>query len=536
MTPRVTKQQRLAMRSAARAILARKSLIHWVRTQSKAPGGYKAGVVHYRVCAALERFSAAVARKESPRLIFTTAPRVGKTEIVSKAWPVRHLARHPDHEFVAASYGQDLADSNSRAARGIAQTEEAATVYECLGPKDRAASTRDRVSHWGIKDGSGSYKAVGVGGPLTGNGAHILCIDDPFKDMAEADSATRREAVWTWYTATAYTRLAPGGGVIVMATRWHDDDLIGRLLREAKNGGDQWEVISLPAIAEADEVVPAHESELADEIERELGPLPVNASGERCWRLEGQALHPARYGVDALNKIRKAVGERVWAALYQCRPVPASGGMIKRKWFSERYTCSPESIAANADEVWVSADAAKKGKATSDYHAIHVWSRTGTKRHMLDRITDRMGYPEYERAMDGIIEKWRPYLSGAITTFPGGALIEDTANGTTYMQVRGASYSGVALVPFHPSTDTPGKDKGKGARAVYMERDAESGAIVLPAPSVAPWVEDVITWWCAFPVGAHDDDMDAGSQILMRWSVAHDDAIALDADEWAMAL
>lgn len=143
---------------------------------------------------------------------------------------------------------------------------------------------------------------------------------------------------------------------------------------------------------------------------------------------------------------------------------------------------------------------------------------------MLDRISGRMGYPEFERVADGMIARWKYWLAAK-----GGALIEDTANGTTYLQVRGPAYLGVALVAFHPNKDTPGTDKSKEARAVYLERPAEAGAIVLPDPSIAPWVEDLLTWWCGFPLAAKDDDVDSASQINMRWTLQENrGASALD--------
>src|SRR5690606_14170567 len=147
------------------------------------------------------------------------------------------------------------------------------------------------------------------------------------------------------------------------------------------------------------------------------------------------------------------------------RPVPQGGDRIKREWFRERYRCAPEEIAQQADEVWLSIDAAKKGHAKSDFHSLQVWAwnRSPGKRYVLDRISGRMGYPEFERVADGMIARWKHWLAAK-----GGALIEDTANGTTYLQVRGPAYLGVALVAFHPNKDTPGTDKSKEARAVYL--------------------------------------------------------------------
>jgi len=123
---------------------------------------------------------------------------------------------------------------------------------------------------------------------------------------------------------------------------------------------------------------------------------------------------------------------------------------------------------------------------------------------------------DYFRAMDAMIAKWARF----IVRTQGGVLIEDTANGTNYLDAREPAYLGVAMVRFHPSKDTPGDDKSKPARARYYERAAESGAIILPDPEIAPWVGDYIEGICSFPLAVHDDDMDASSQLMMRWTLA----------------
>lgn len=474
-------------RRRERAALAQTSLLSFVEHTHP---DYSAGWFHREVCAALEKFSADVAAKKSPRLILCAPPRHGKTAIVSKRWPVWHLGRHPRHEIACASYGDELAQDNSRDAREIARSDEAAEVFQALRPLERPHSRYrhadlDKVSNWKTALG-GSYKAVGLGGQLTGRGAHVLVIDDPIKDQAAADSAATREAAFDWYAAVARTRLAPGGGVLLMQTRWHEADLVGRLLAlaAADPDADQWTVLSFPAIADEDEP----------------------------HRKAGEALDPERYPLAELSKIRASIGARKFEALYQQRPTVQGGNMIRASWLSERYTCRPEDIAATADEVWISVDAAKKKGSLNDFHAIHVWARKGAQKYLLDRRTERMGYPEFEDALDGMIAKWRPF----IVRTAGGALIEDTANGTTYLQVR-AHTSPVPLVGFSPARDTPGRDSSKTARAIYLQRACEAGQVILPDASVMPTVEEVVICWTAFPSGLHDDDVDAASQLIMRW-------------------
>ena len=476
-----------AERTRRLASRANTSLIDWVKLTST--NEYDAGWVHTELCETLEWFSAEVAAKRSPRLQIAMPPRAGKSHIVSQRYPVHHMARHPGHEIVCASYGAELAEDHSRAARAIAQDDYLNTVFGDITQGIHGAS--DRVNKWMLPNGA-SYTATGVGGPLTGKGFHIGIIDDPFKDRQDADSPTMRRRVWRWYLSTFYTRLAPGGGIIIMNTRWHPDDLSGHIDAAEFEADaddedvDRWRRLIYPAIAEEDEP----------------------------HRKRGEALHPARFDLQRLAKTQKTLGPREWEALYQQRPVPDSGGQIQEAWFVERYSLPPESMAATMDEVWVSVDAAKKGNATNDMHAIHVWGRLGPKRYLLARHAERWGYPEFERALDAILVYWRAPLSRG-----GGILIEDTANGATYLQVRGPIYLGVPLVAFTPG-QTPGKDKSKGARAVYLERAAESGAIVLPDEAMCPWVGAVVTWWCAFPLGKHDDDVDAASQILMRWALS----------------
>lgn len=443
---------------------------------------YRVGWFHRRVCAALEWFALEVQAGRSPRMMLTAPPRHGKTAIVSQRFPLWAMAQLGGAEVLCASYGQDLADQNSLATRVIARSDEAAACLPDL--RSRRELPADRVSYW--HTGAGSYKAVGVGGPLTGHGGLIGIIDDPVKDAAEARSATYRQRAWDWFGQVFATRIAPGGGILLMMTRWHEDDLAGRLIRHEGrlSEGGVWRVVECPAIAEHDEPD----------------------------RKRGEALHVERWPLDRLEALRRTMGDTAFAALYQQRPVPASGGMFRREWFSERYTAAPAAIAATADEVWITADAASKGKAGSDFHAIQVWARKGAIRYLLDRVTERMGLPEFEAVMGDLWNKWGPHVRRS----RGGVLVEDAANGSAYLQTHHRQIPN--LIGFHPSRDTPGRDKSKGARALYLARAAEAGQVRLPAGQA--WVSDWLATIMAFPVGAHDDDVDAASQLHMRWTLS----------------
>ena len=226
---------------------------------------------HHRLIA--EKLEA-VERGEIDRLMIFMPPRHGKSELASKRFPAWCLGRNPKRQIIAASYNSDLASDFGRNVRNIVAEPEFGQVFRNVGlAPDSQAANRMNTNH------GGTYVAAGVGTAVTGRGADIALIDDPFKDREEADSQRRRDVVWDWYRSTLFTRLMPGGAVVVILTRWHEDDLAGRLL-EAE--GDQWTVLSMPAI---------------------------NNAGEALW--------PEWYDVDALARIKATIGQREWSALYQ---------------------------------------------------------------------------------------------------------------------------------------------------------------------------------------------------------------------------
>ena len=188
---------------------------------------YLLGWVHKEICDKLDKFLEDVQNKKSPRLIICMPPRSGKSEIVSRRFPAYAFGRNPELQIIATSYSSDLSQRFNRDVQRIIDDEAYFEVFpgttlagkkvnaETRGSYIRTSDLFEIVGHTGV------YRSAGVGGGITGQGADILLIDDPLKDRAEANSATIRNSIWDWYTSTAYTRLSPGGGVIVMATRWH---------------------------------------------------------------------------------------------------------------------------------------------------------------------------------------------------------------------------------------------------------------------------------------------------------------------------
>ncbi|NIM50411.1 MAG: terminase, partial [Gemmatimonadales bacterium] len=242
------------------------------------------------------------------RIIVSMPPRHGKSELTSHWFPVWYLDRFPDRQLILASYAADFASDWGRKVRNT--MAENAQVLRCTLAEDSKAANK-----WNTTEGGGMVTA-GIGGPITGRGAHVLIIDDPVKNLEDAYSAAMRAKAWEWYQSTAYTRLEPNASVVVVMTRWHEDDLVGRLLRaQAKGEGDTWEVIRFPALSEGDET-------------------------DLLGRPENEPLWPDRYDAQRLERIRRTVGPLVWAGLYQQNPVPSGYELFPEKAW-QHYTFPP---------------------------------------------------------------------------------------------------------------------------------------------------------------------------------------------------
>ena len=400
------------------------------------------------------------------RLMVFLPPRHGKSEATSKKFPAWFLGRNPDEDMIISSYAAELAYDFSRSARNTLR--EWGHIWGVELASDSQAAGR-----WGIKDHRGGLIAAGVGGPITGRGAKVAIIDDPFKNWEEATSETVRENVWNWYRSTLRTRLAPGGAIILIQTRWHEDDLAGRLLAEAENGGEQWHVVSLPAEAE---------------------------DGDILGRQPGDFLWPERYPPQEYRDIKKAIGSQLWAALYQQRPSPLEGGIFRRSWW-QFYRQAPD--PSKFQEIIQSWDCAFKDEkasrsGTPDYVVGQVWGRIGADKYLLDQVRDRMSFVETVQAIRTLTAKWPQART---------KLIEDTANGPAVIATLQHEISG--MIPVKP-------EGGKLVRAQAVSPDVEAGNVYLPDPSIAGWVHDFIEECAAFPNGANDDQCDAMSQALIR--------------------
>ncbi len=460
---------KIALQELARRELARRHMVNFV--QFTYPD-YKMGWVHQEICAELDAFYEAVEARESPRLMICMPPRHGKSELATRRFPAYVFGRNPDMTMISASYGADLSSRMNRDVQRIMEDNQYRLLFPdvCLSGKNiRTVTSGNYLRNsdiFEIVGNKGSYRSSGVGGGITGMGGDILIVDDPIKDRAEADSATIRENVWDWYTSTFYTRLAPGGGILLIQTRWHMDDLAGRLLEaQNTNSGDKWRIVNFPAIADCDE----------------------------ANRPAGEALHPERYPLEQLNITKQALGSRDWEALYQQKPVPDGGAIFQKDWI--RYWTS---LPPRFDKVIFSWDMTFKAGTDNDFVVGQVWGKAGAQFYLLDQVRRRMGFTETVNAFQSLAHTWPK---------AGEKLIEDAANGPAVIDFLKKSVTGI--IPIKP-------DGTKTARAHAITALFEAGNVLIPSPQLAPWVKEYESELLQFPSAAHDDQVDATTQALRR--------------------
>lgn len=459
-SPELTVKEQ-AQKELASRILSRKRLLPFVE---KFNPDYNAGWVHKDVCKRLEQFSRDVVDQKSPRLMLFMPPRHGKSTLASVSFPAWHLGRNPEHEFISCSYSGSLAMGFSRKVRQVLREPAYKAVFKTrLDPDSQSAEA------W-LTTAGGGFVAAGVGGGITGKGAHVLVIDDPVKNREDAESQNNRDANWDWYTSTAYTRLAPGGGVLVILTRWHDDDLAGRLLKSALQGGDEWEVVRYPAIAEEDEE----------------------------FRKAGEALHPERYSVEALRRIEKAVGPRDWSALYQQNPVADDGQYFTRSMVNYY---DPEDIDEDAMRYYCAWDLAIGKNDRNDYSVgVVVGINENDDMFVMDVVRGRFdGFELVERILD-LYEQWKPSIIGIEKGH-----IEMALGPFLEKRVRERGL----FEAYFKDLKTGRRDKEARARAIQGRM--QQGKVYFPRDAAfsGPLIAELLR----FPNGTHDDQVDALSWI-----------------------
>ncbi len=409
--------------------------------------GYEPASHHHLIAEKLE----AVERGELKRLMIFMPPRHGKSELASIRFPAWYLGRNPNRHVIAISYSSDLAEKFGRSVRGIVSNPSYHSTFAVQLAEDSKAAGR-----WNTKNG-GSYIAAGYGGQLTGHGANLLIIDDPIKNREEADSEIVREKVWNWYTSTAYTRLQPPNGAIVLIqTRWHEDDLAGRLLEAQTQGGDQWEVISLKALD------------------------------------NDSALWPERYSSIELEKIRAVIGQRDWSALYQQEPMPETGGYFQKDWF-RLYDKLPDNL-----QYYITSDYAVTANG-GDY-TVHLVSGIGQNNdiHLVDLWRSQADTNTWINALLGLINRYKPLQLGE----ENGQIIKSVGPFIDKKMQESGIY---CYRQQYPSTSD------KATRAQSFRGRASQGKVWIPR--TAPWLDDFYKEILSFPVGKHDDIVDACSLV-----------------------
>lgn len=405
-----------------------------------------------------------------PRLLFTMPPQEGKSQRVSRRFPLWGLKRAPDTRIAVVSYAQSLAERWGRTVRNdiIANPR--------LGL--RIATGSAAVGEWQLDGHDGGMVCVGIGAGLTGRPVDWLLVDDPFKDREEADSEAYRERAESWWREVGSTRLAPGAVVVCVMTRWHEDDLGGIFERDGS-----FRVIRIPAVAD-------HRPELG-----ETDPIG-RAPGEIMPSVRDRTL--AEW-----QQKRWDAGSRGWAAIYQGKPAPQEGNILRRGWWRYHHLmprCKPDGtyFAPGIEEYLISMDCSFKDTSKSDYVCIQVWGRAGSRARLLAQVYERMDFPTAQGALLTVCAQWPQART---------RLVEDTANGPAIM----ASLRGVVggLIPVTPQGS-------KEARVHAVSPFVEAGDVELPHPSLSPITGVFVDQCAAFPNGTHDDMVDTFSQAVER--------------------
>lgn len=394
----------------------------------------------------------AVERGDIKRLMLFLPPGSAKSSYASVLFPAWFLGRNPTKQVIAASHTAELAETFGRRVRNIVKSEDFCRLF----PNAHLAEDSQASGRWDMEEGGGYY-AVGVGGSVTGRRSDLTILDDVVRSREDADSERVRQKTWDWYVADLKTRLKPHAALIVIMTRWHSDDLAGRLIADQEKGGEQWEIVSLPM-----------EAGLNDPLGREPGEL----------------LWPEWYTPDMVKQAKR--DSRNWSALYQQSPTIDGGNILKSTWWK---IWPEDKKLPTCDHVFLSWDtayseASYKGNAHSAFLAFGVFWNDSEDRNcliLLKAWNAQVDYPELRRKARDIDKELAPDCH----------LIERKASGISLVQDM-KRIPGVRVRTYQP-------DKDKVTRAYAVQAMLESGQIYAPDRR---WAESVIEQIAQFPNGA----------------------------------
>lgn len=422
-------------------------------------GQWKKTPFHKFLCDYVQNFVETPTSKPYEILCIHTPPQHGKSATITETFPSWYLGRHPDDSVIEISYNEDFAKKfGRRNKRKIAEYGQELFGIE-LSEDSKRADTFE------IKGHQGGMLSRGIGTSVTGNPAHLMIIDDPIKNKQEAYSQNYRDRLFDEWISTFRSRLSAGAKVIIIMTRWHEDDLVGRLLQTETN----IRYLRLPCECESKD----------DLLGRAIGDALCPELGkDRVW------LHQFK------ESMITSEGTLAWNALYQGRPTAQEGNLIKREWWGY-YDELPEM----AD--WImSVDAAFKDEAQNDYVAIQVWGKVGPNMYLVDAVKKHLNFPNTVleiRRLRGMYDKCKV------------TLIEDKANGSAIITMLRSEMTGIVAIE---------PNGNKISRVQSILGAIESGNVYVP--SNRKWSEDFINECASFPNGAHDDQVDAMSQALNR--------------------
>ncbi len=408
-------------------------------------------------------------------------PRHSKSQLVSRHFPAFVLGHHPEAEIISCSYSAALASRLCRDVQRLICDPSYQHLFPATRLLDRQQTSRKKLAigqrtsqQFDLAEQSGSYRGVGVGGSITGMGFLFGIIDDPVKNAKEALSALSRDRIWEWYQSTFWTRQSPGARILLTMTRWHMDDLAGRLLKQEEYQ-ESWTVLSLPAIAE-----------------KIRHPSDQRQFGEALW--------PQRFSLSWLEQAQRSLGNHWFSAMYQQRPVPATGNRFREQWF-RRYRCTSEGWSlAELGEVdfrngilFGIIDPATSTKASADFTAIGIFAITPHPHLLiLEMIQEKMDIemivPRLEQICRGYELQW----------------LGIEANGFQIGLVREARRNS----HFPPIRELKPAGKSKLVRAIPAIIRAESGQIWVPEQ--ASWLSsffDELTHFTGLH-DSHDDQVD----------------------------